>query len=470
MDLSKGKLRPKKILEIFEKHDTDGSGLLSVEELQAALKEAGRNLSPGEVHDVLIKTDKDGDMSIDPSEFITLFDESRLLHVFQEIDTDMSGSITVPELAEAFAGLDILIPEDKLTDLLTKVDYNSDGSVTFEEFEEFFRHVPMADLRSIADRWANLSGLDTGSDLVPSLPSSKSNLPLWQFVLAGGIGGTVSRTATAPLEFVKLKAQISTNYRGMFHEWRSCFRAKGVAGLYAGNGANCLRIFPHAGLGCLAYSRFVKWLPSDSELDYMEFVWRAVAGAGAGATATLITYPLDTVRARLTVQPAACGSEKTPHYNGIVGGIRRIFRDEGAAGFYKGLKPTLLAVAPFVALQQATYDVVKQGTLETFNMKPSVPLFMSCGAIAAIIAQSVVYPLDLIRRRMQAGAAQGVFTETYLWFAAKNIVEEHGPKKGKLSLCGIPGLFRGILPTFLKVMPAVAISVTARDAALGRLS
>ena len=184
----------------------------------------------------------------------------------------------------------------------------------------------------------------------------------------------------------------------------------------------------------------------------------------------MITYPLDTVRARLTVQANTHNSQGAPQYKGIVDGFRRILHVEGTGGFYKGLGPTLFAVAPFVALQQATYDVVKQVTIETFNMKPSVPLFMSCGATAAIVAQSVVYPLDLIRRRMQAGAARGVFTETYLWLAAGKIVREHGPKKGEFSLCGIPGLFKGIVPTFLKVMPAVAISVTARDAALGRLS
>ena len=164
----------------------------------------------------------------------------------------------------------------------------------------------------------------------------------------------------------------------------------------------------------------------------------------------MITYPLDTVRARLTVQTSQ------QRYNGIIDAFRTIYMNEGiVSGYYKGIAPTLLAVAPFVAMQQSTYDVIKQSSMEYGNFEPSVPLFMSCGAVAAMTAQSVVYPLDLIRRRMQVPtptsttssscsvptapvAARGIFTESYLWLAVGSIVKERGVK----------GLYRGIVPTF----------------------
>lgn len=188
----------------------------------------------------------------------------------------------------------------------------------------------------------------------------------------------------------------------------------------------------------------------------MDTFWRLLAGASAGSLATLITYPLDTIRARLTVQ----GASNQNNYRGIMDAFQRIWAEEGIRhGFYKGIQPTLFAVAPFVAVQQATYDGLKRELLHQYQCKPSVPLFMTCGALAGMAAQSVVYPLDLLRRRIQVTAAKGVFVETYLWLAAQEVIRRHGPK----------GLFRGIAPTLIKVMPAVAISVTARDAVLGRL-
>jgi len=207
----------------------------------------------------------------------------------------------------------------------------------------------------------------------------------------------------------------------------------------------------------LAYGQILKCLPSSSDNNNSsDFFWRLLAGSAAGSLATMITYPLDTIRARLTVQDVANHNS----YKGIIDAFHRIWAEEGIRhGFYKGIQPTLFAVAPFVAIQQATYDGLKKELLQNYQYKPSVPLFMTCGAMAGMAAQSVVYPLDLLRRRIQVTSAQGVFVDTYLWLAAQKVLRKHGPK----------GLFQGIFPTLIKVMPAVAISVTVRDAVLGRL-
>jgi hypothetical protein len=53
-----------------------------------------------------------------------------------------------------------------------------------------------------------------------------------------------------------------------------------------------------------------------------------VAGALAGATSTLILYPLDVVRARQTV-----GAVK---YKNIAHALERIAKDEGMGALYKG--------------------------------------------------------------------------------------------------------------------------------------
>ena len=98
----------------------------------------------------------------------------------------------------------------------------------------------------------------------------------------------------------------------------------------------------------------------------MEPVYRAAAGGVAGTIGTLATYPIDVVRARLTVDG--------PKYGGSISAVARsIVATDGYAGLYRGLTPTLCAVAPFLGIQQACYDSVKRLSLDA-GLTPSVPL------------------------------------------------------------------------------------------------
>lgn len=50
-----------------------------------------------------------------------------------------------------------------------------------------------------------------GSDLAPQHIPPVS-LVIWRTILAGGVAGVVSRTLTAPLERIKILAQVSSTY------------------------------------------------------------------------------------------------------------------------------------------------------------------------------------------------------------------------------------------------------------------
>ena len=450
----------------FRKYDVDSSGELSLKELGSALSDLGCPTSEAELIGVFKKVDVNGSSSVSFQEFCTLFDEASLRHVFKQFDCDNSGCITVEELRKALAALDVHVTAQQAQTLLAAVDTSKDGVVSFDEFKKFFETVPMADLRRVSQKWLQLSGIDTGSDL--SVPVPPSHLPLWRFVLAGGLGGVFSRTATAPLERVRIEAQVGDSVRGVFSSMRhiASTSGNGWRALFAGNGANCLRVFPHAGVACLTYASLVKFLPSDGQLDRYEYLWRASAGGCAGVVATVCTYPLDVVRTRLAVH----GNQA--EYRTVTSALRHVY---ATGNLWKGIRPTLYAVAPFVAIQQATYDVIKMSAMEYGQVKPSVGFFLTCGAAAGLCAQSVVYPLDMVRRRMQAdvvstgaktaeGAAAVNTTKRavvshYTWLALRSVVKEEGTR----------GLFRGMWPTFMKVAPAVAVSVTVRDAVLGRL-
>jgi solute carrier family 25 phosphate transporter 23/24/25/41 len=383
-------------------------------------------------------------------EFEALFSLGCLRHVFDEIDQDCSGNLEVQELSEALGMLGVHIPAHQVAALLNKVDTDNDGTISFQEFSEFFSMIPNADLKSIFSAWTHQAGIDIGTD-VPALPPA--NMPLWRFLCAGGIAGCASRTLTAPLEKIKIQAQVTGKSAGAFRSLAKMVRLGNVRGAWQGNMTNCLRVFPYSGLVCVFYSQSLKVLPADNEMDVMEPVWRALGGGFAGAAATTITYPLDVIRAKLTV--ATAGGD-----HGMVSTAKSIVAKGGVRGLWGGLGATLLAVAPFVGLQQASYDVMKLTLIDKGLASPSVGFFTACGVASGLTAQTIVYPLDVLRRRIQVEGVESSWARLYTLPALRRVVQTDGFR----------GLFAGLIPTYMKVAPAVATSLVVRDAILGRLS
>lgn len=69
-----------------------------------------------------------------------------------------------------------------------------------------------------------------------------------------------------------------------------------------------------------------------------------------GLTASSMTYPLDVIKTRLTVQ----------HVEGKVGAIdmgRQIYRIEGVRGLYRGLVTTVIGIFPFAGMTFMAYNV-----------------------------------------------------------------------------------------------------------------
>jgi solute carrier family 25 phosphate transporter 23/24/25/41 len=79
---------------------------------------------------------------------------------------------------------------------------------------------------------------------------------------------------------------------------------------------------------------------------------------------------------------------------------REVLSQGGLANFYRGLKPTLFAVVPFIALQNTSIDLMRDHALSE-DIAVSPLLLGAVGAGAGIVAQTVVYPLDVLRRRLQ---------------------------------------------------------------------
>jgi solute carrier family 25 phosphate transporter 23/24/25/41 len=181
------------------------------------------------------------------------------------------------------------------------------------------------------------------------------------------------------------------------------------------------------------------------EDQHASFVKTFSAGALTGMTASSLCYPLDLVRSVLSVQTTQ------QHYKGIADAMQSIVKADGFLGLYRGLGPTLMGIAPYIAINMTTFDLLKRRYLPKSRDAPYFTLInLGLGASAGFVAAATTYPSDLIRRRMQVQGCKGthdlpVYRNT--WHCITETVKTEG----------VRGMYKGLIPCFLKVVPSMAI-------------
>lgn len=295
-------------------------------------------------------------------------------------------------------------------------------------------------------------------------------------LLAGGISGSIAKSAVAPLDRVKILYQTRSQaypYQGVFGTLKTIFVREGVSGLWRGNWSSVVRIFPYAAIQFASHERYKSILKSFRSDQSMFSGGHFIAGSMAGATASIMTYPLDLVRARLAFQYGSSSSSSnttstststsSSKSKSIVSSLRSAWHDgNGPRGLYAGLGPTLAGIVPYAGINFLSYEELKQAWVSANPGKRErdIPplLRLAFGATAGAIGQTLTYPLDVVRRRMQISdmeEARGMYGKGY-----KGTI--HGVKT-ILKQEGLKALFRGLSLNYLKVAPMVAISFTTFD-------
>lgn len=179
------------------------------------------------------------------------------------------------------------------------------------------------------------------------------------------------------------------------------------------------------------------------------FAHRFIAGACAGGISQTSIYPLEVLKTRLALR-------KTGQYEGIMDAALKIYANEGIRSFYRGYVPNMLGIIPYAGIDLAVYETLKKKYLKKHeNDRPSFFVLLGCGTTSSTLGQLCSYPLALIRTRLQAQ----VIT------ASKFQTERNNPNHTMIGVFrriiateGVQGLYRGVTPNFIKVLPAVSIS------------
>ncbi|KAI8431130.1 hypothetical protein MSG28_001180 [Choristoneura fumiferana] len=217
----------------------------------------------------------------------------------------------------------------------------------------------------------------------------------------------------------------------------------GVAGLWRGNGINVIKIAPESALKFAAYEQVKRLILGDRKNQPLEIYERFAAGATAGAISQTVIYPLEVLKTRLALR-------KTGQYHGIADAFKKIYAREGLRCFYKGYIPNILGIVPYAGIDLAVYETLKKKYINKYhqNSQPGMLLLLACGSASCTLGQVCSYPLALVRTRLQAQEKAAKVAEGTMRGVFRDIVQREG----------VLGLYRGITPNFIKVIPAVSIS------------
>uniref|UniRef100_A0A665VBQ7 Solute carrier family 25 member 24 n=1 Tax=Echeneis naucrates TaxID=173247 RepID=A0A665VBQ7_ECHNA len=394
--------------------------------------------------------DQDKDDKLDFSEFSKYLKEheKKLQLTFKSLDKNNDGRIDFMEIKQSLADLGVEVTKEDAKKILKSIDVDGTMTVDWNEWREHFLFNPATNLQEIIRYWKHSTVLDIGDSLtIPDefTEDEKTTGLWWKQLAAGAMAGAVSRTGTAPLDRMKVFMQVhasKSNQISLVGGFKQMLKEGGVTSLWRGNGVNVLKIAPETAIKFMAYEQYKKLL--STEPGKIKTHERFMAGSLAGATAQTAIYPMEVMKTRLTLR-------KTGQYSGMFDCAKKILKNEGVKAFYKGYVPNILGIIPYAGIDLAVYESLKNFWLSRYakdTANPGVLVLLGCGTISSTCGQLASYPLALIRTRMQAQASVEGSEQLPMSRMVKKILEKEG----------FFGLYRGILPNFMKVIPAVSIS------------
>ena len=254
-------------------------------------------------------------------------------------------------------------------------------------------------------------------------------------LLIGGMAGIIARTATSPLELLKLQKQ--NNYLKN-NSIKHVIKNEGFRNLWKGNMTNCIRVFPQYSINFALFEQNKVIFNYIQDKDLLNFT----SGALSGIISMSIIYPLETSRTHLSLQ-----TNKTK-YSGLYDVLMKLKSHE----LYAGLRMSMFGFGPWNAINFMSYYKYKE-IFKEYEENPHIYKLL-CGGFAGSTAISVTYPTDLIRKRLQM---QSFSPEVPRYTGILDCINKIVKKEGVI------GLYRGLHISYIKCFPTLAIQFWTYD-------
>ncbi|PVH21141.1 hypothetical protein CXQ85_000106 [Candidozyma haemuli] len=493
--MDKPRKTPDDYQTLFDKLDIDKKGQITFSDFKNAVKTLNHPVgeNPDLLEQVFQSFDSNKDNIIDFNDFklyLTTTDD-QILKGFNKIDSDSDGKLTRADFINYLKKTLNLSPSDQIIDeVFSKFDHNCQGYITYDEFRDFLLLMPRLHGSRIRTAYNYLAEeLDLSADGDVTLINSF--ISGFGFFLAGGLSGVVSRTCTAPFDRIKvfliartdlsstimhnkkeLAKQVETGASRQAIEKarnkliqsereapiRTLWKQGGFRAFYVGNGLNVIKVFPESAMkfgSFEAAKRLFARIEGVDDTSKLSKLSTYLAGGMGGVAAQFTVYPIDTLKFR--VQCSNLDSSLKGNKL-LIQQAKDMFKEGGLRIFYRGIFVGLSGMFPYAALDLGTFSTIKTLLVKREAKKLGISeenvrlpnyMVLSLGAISGTFGATVVYPINLLRTRLQA---QGTYAHPHRYKGFKDVFQRTVAREG------VPGLFKGLVPNLAKVAPAVSIS------------
>jgi solute carrier family 25 thiamine pyrophosphate transporter 19 len=283
---------------------------------------------------------------------------------------------------------------------------------------------------------------------------SKADYPPWHNVVAGAVAGAGSRLATAPLDLVRIRWQLEKTVTyprpSLWSSLKTIADTEGgVLALFRGSVAATYLWVGFSMVQFTVYGKVQDWFQSNDDPKNAHPTLVAFFSGGlAGVAATLSTYPFDICRTTfaargVTQQPLAGKGRTFSPPKSLYEFAFSLYHKRGIRAFYAGSGPAAIQVMPYMGLNFAIYDRLTSGD-------KGVGLSGMAGSISGTVSKIIVYPMDTIKKRLQAQAVWGSSVDHY-----EGMVDCFTTMLRKE---GATSFYRGLFPSVVKT--GIATSLT----------
>ncbi|KAI7746869.1 hypothetical protein M8C21_022247, partial [Ambrosia artemisiifolia] len=421
--------RDTRLRNLFKFFDTTNSGFIDSVHIEVGLSAMKISSDNKYAKELLNVCDANSDGKVDYEEFRQYIDdkELELFMIFQDIDVVRDGGICRQELYDALVKSGIELSDTELASFVEHIDKDNNGTITFGEWRDFLLLYPHeVTIKNIYQHWERISQVDIGEQaVIPAGISKHANAG--KYLLAGGVAGAISRTATAPLDRLKVAFAVQTTKTSIGPTVKNIWKEGGALSLFRGNGLNVAKVAPESAIKFYTYE-MLKGVIGKNDIGPFGML---LAGGTAGAIAQTAVYPMELVKTRLQTYV-------------------------GPRAFYKGMVPSLLGIIPYAGIDLAVYETLKQMSQKYVfvDSEPGPIAQLGCGTVSGALGATCVYPLQVVRTRMQAHQAKGAAAYNGMADVFKKTYKKEGAR----------GFYKGLFPNLLKVIPAASITYIAYEA------
>ncbi|VDD90973.1 unnamed protein product [Enterobius vermicularis] len=225
--------------------------------------------------------------------------------------------------------------------------------------------------------------------------------------------------------------ELATEFSNNCKSYRQIIVDEGFGALYKGLGPNVVGVAPSKAVYFYTYSsckRFfndVECFVPNSAMVHM------ISAASAGFVAATAVNPIWLVKTRLQLHKGPLTINQC---------IRRVFKNEGIKGFYRGVTASYVGISETV-IQFVMYEHLRNLLLSKMDFIN----FMIAGGLAKFFACVAAYPHEVVRTRLREehSKASGFFSTLFSIYRFE----------------GFKALYRGLAVQLMRTVPNTAITM-----------